>query len=360
MNYTNIIKGLFLLLFIATSAYYLLIKSELYESKSALMVRDISTAPTGDSLGLSLLGMGSSSQLQDSMVVEEYLLSLDVFYTLDQQFQLIKHFKSEKLDIIERLSEDATMEEVLEFYRKRLKIVYDESSGILHVAYAHTDPATAKAILEFLIERVEEQINEFNRRKARKQLKFIRSQYVKAKEKMDTSATQLENYQNDHELLDPTTTAASSSAIIANLEAQLTEKKTELSSMRGYLNENNYEIIKIKGEIRSIKRSIKEKKKSLSGTKDQSLNKELFAYERLKMAYEFDIEVYKNLLIQLETAKIDAAKSAKTLSVVSAPNRPDGYTYPDKPKVFVTILSIFLLLYGIVMMLIGIIRDHKE
>jgi len=354
------IRIVFVILFVVTSVYVLVLKSELYESKSALMVRDMSATPTGSSLGLSLLGMGSSSQLQDSMVVEEYLLSLDVFLTLDQEFHLIKHFKSDQIDIIERLPEDATMEESLEFYRKRLQIVYDESSGILHVAYAHTDPVVAKEILEFLIKRVEEQLNEFNRRKARKQLKFIKLQYKKAKEKMDASSLQLERYQDEHEFLDPTTDAASSSAIIANLEAMLTEKQTELSSLRGYLNDNNYEIIKIKSEISSIKKSIKQKKKGLSGKNNKSLNKEMFEYERLKMAFEFDIEVYKNIMIQLETAKIDASKAAKTLSVVSAPNKPDGYTYPDKPRAFMTIFMVFLLLYGITMMLLGIIRDHKE
>ena len=353
-------RALFIVNFVLLTSYYLFVKAELYESKAALVVRDLSSSASPEGFGLSLLGMGTSSQLQDSLVVEEYLLSLDVFILLDRKFELIEHFKGEDLDVVERLSSDVTMEKVLEFYRQRLLVDYDETSGILHVAYAHTSPKTAKAILEFLIEHVEEQLNEFNRRKARKHLRFIESQYLKQKEKMDGSSAALERYQDEHQLLDPKNSALSSSSIIANLEASLTEKRTKLSAMRGYLNENNYEIKQIKSEIRSIKQSIVRKKKALSGSDKTRLNKILFEYERLRMAFEFDVEVYKNTLIQLETTKIDAAKEAKTLSVVSKPNLPDGYTYPNKPKVFITILIVLLLIYGIVSMLAAIIRDHKE
>ncbi|RUA00706.1 MAG: hypothetical protein DSY88_10440 [Candidatus Poseidoniales archaeon] len=86
----------------------------------------------------------------------------------------------------------------------------------------------------------------------------------------------------------------------------------------------------------------------------------LLEYEKLKMQLEFDTEVYKNALIQLETTKLDVLKEAKTLSTVSKPNLPDGYTYPNKPKVFITLVIVILLMYGIFSMLGAIIRDHKE
>ena len=88
--------------------------------------------------------------------------------------------------------------------------------------------------------------------------------------------------------------------------------------------------------------------------------KVLFEYEKLKMQLEFDKEVYTNALVQLETIKLDALKAAKTLSVVSKPNLPDGYTYPNKPRVFITLVIVMLLMYGIFSMLGAIIKDHKE
>ena len=355
-----VVRTLFLTLFTLTTIYFMFIKSELYVSESALIVKDLNKAPSAAGLEFSLLGMGGDSQLQDSKVLEEYLRSLDFFTLIDKQFSLRKHYSSDALDFIERMPKDATIEEDLEFYRSRLHIEYDEVSGILHIAYAHTDPKTAQAILKFMMAQVETQLNVFNHRNAEKRLHFIAEEFAKEKEKLAQATQAMEAYQNKHMLLDPNNAAASSSTIIATLEASLTEKNIELANLRGYLNENNYEIKKTKGEIRSIKRSIAKKRKALSGNENNRLNKTLVDYGKLKMAVEFETEIYKSTLLQLESTKIDVAKEAKTLSIVSAPNLPEGYTYPNKPKIMITIVIVFFLLYGIFTMLAAIIRDHKE
>jgi capsular polysaccharide transport system permease protein len=138
------------------------------------------------------------------------------------------------------------------------------------------------------------------------------------------------------------------------------QKKIEYATMSSYLKEDTYELKALQKEIEEISRSITKERKSLTGTSDDRLNKVLFGYEKLKLQLEFDIEVYKNALIQLETKKLAVLQEAKTLSILTQPNLPDGYTYPDKPKSFITLLFMTLLLYGIVSMLGAIIRDHKE
>lgn len=354
------IRFLFTALFLLSAFYVLLIKSELYESKTALIVKDLQSSAPVDNLGLSLLGVGASSQLQDSMIVEAYLKSLDVYQAVDRKFHLTEHYKSSALDFISRLASDATEEEVLEFYNKHLLIAYDETSGILNIAFAHVERAKAREILAFLVQQVEGQINELNRRKARKQLEFIETEYEKAKQKMEGSSQKLEAYQNQHLLLDPNAEATTSGGIIAQLEATLMQKKIEYATMSSYLKEDTYELKALQKEIEEISHSIAQERRSLTGTSDDRLNKVLFGYEKLKLQLEFDIEVYKNALIQLETKKLAVLQEAKTLSILTQPNLPDGYTYPDKPKSFITLLFVTLLLYGIVSMLGAIIRDHKE
>lgn len=356
----SLIPMFFLSVFVCLSIYHLIIRKELYESQTALLVRDMSQSSSASSLGMSLLGIGNSSQVQDSMIAQEYLGSLDVYKLLDAKFQLTQHYKSDELDFIERLSDNATQEDVLEFYRSRLVLHYDEVSGILHIGYAHVQAQKSQEILVFLVEEVEKQINEFNRKKAKKELSFIEQEYEKAKEKMNNSAQKLEAYQNEHLLLDPTAQASASSGVISQLEATLTQKNIEFETVKSYLNEDSYELKALANEIKEIKNSINKNKKELTGTSKERLNRVLFEYEKLKLQFEFDTEVYKNALIQLETTKIEVAKSAKTLSIISAPNLPDGYTYPDKFKAFITILLLTLLAYGIFSMLVAIIKDHKE
>ena len=357
---TTKVRLFFLVLFLVVTTYYMGIKSELYESTTALMVRSLNQSSPVSSLGLSFLGMGNSSQLQDSMIVEVYLKSLDMYKQVDAKFALTKYYESDAVDFVERLSKNATTEEILKVYNKHLIIFYDEKSGILNISFLHTDPKKAKEIVEFLVARVGYQINEFNRRKAQKQLKFVESEYKKSKVKMDEAAQKVEAYQNKHLLIDPTAEVTSKGTIIAELEAQLTQKKLAYATKKRYLNSGNFELVSLKNQIKELKISIKNAKKKLTGNEKGRLNKIVFAYEQLKMQFKFATEVYKNALLQLETTKVEVAKNDKTLSIIIKPDLPDGYTYPDKPRVFITILILTLLLYGIFSMLGSIIKDHKE
>jgi len=352
-------KNVFLVVFIILTSYFLIIKTVLYESSATLLVRDLSSKSDA-SLGLSLLSGSSSTQLQDSMIIEQYLLSHDVFSLLDQEFKLTEHYKSDSLDIIQRATQNATIEDILEFYHSRILITYDEVSGLLKVSYSHSSSKKAQDILEFLLKKVEFDLNEFNRRKAKKQLEFIMLEHKKNKTNMDLSSKKLELYQNTHYLLDPTNEATSITSIVANLESTLTQKKIDLSTKKSYLNSNNYEVVSLKREIKEIEKSIKATKDVLTGKGSEKLNKFLFEYETLKMQFDFDIQVYTASLLQVETTKLEALKEAKTLSILSKPNLPDGYTYPNKPRVFITILITLLLFYGIFSMLLTIIKDHNE
>jgi capsular polysaccharide transport system permease protein len=315
----NSVKIFFIAIFFVLSAYFMLIRSELYESKTALIVRDMNSA-SSSSVGVSLFTKANTTQLQDSQVVREYLLSLELFELLDEKFHLTKHYKSDELDIVQRVQWYHHKEDVLEFYRSRLLINYDELSGILHIAFSHTDPKKAQEVLAFMVKQVEYELNEFNRRKAKKQITFIEKEYKENKQKMEASSLKLEEYQNEHLILDPTAIATSSNRIIAEMEAELIKKKIEYSTKKDYLNDDNYEVINLKNEIKEIELSLLNSKKSLTGDNKNRLNKVLFEYEKLKIQFDFDTEVYKNILLQLETLRIDALKEAKTLSVVSKPN----------------------------------------
>lgn len=354
------IQLFFIVVFLLLNLYYLVIKSELYESRTSLFVKDLLSNSSTSSLGLSLLGAGVSSQTQDSKIIEEYLLSLDMYKLLDEQFHLSEHYKSNAIDFVQRLYFQAKQEDFLEMYNNHLKVYYDETSGIITISFLHTDPKKSQEVLEFLVQKVESQINEINRKISQKKLTFVEEEYKKAKLKMDSSSKQLEEYQNTHLLLDPASQANAASGVISQLEATLVQKDIEYSTAKSYLNENSYELQALKKEIDEIKKSIETQKKELSGNSKDRLNKVLFEYEKLKLQFNFDTEVYKNALLQLESTKIEVSKEAKILSVISMPNIPDGYTYPNKPKVFVTILVVILMLYGIIALLISIIRDHKE
>ncbi len=358
MRFLSIKKTVFFILFISLAIYILFIKSELYESSSSVVIKNLESKQSD--LGLSLFVSGTTSSMQDSKIVETYLSSFDELQKLDKIFGLKKHYSSEKVDPVDRLYSWSKKEDFLKLYRKRLQLMYDEMSGILNIGFLHTDPKTAKAIVEQLIRDANEQINIYNKTVAQKQLSFIQKQVEANKKELEESIKALEKFQNSHTLLDPTQDAQTKHSLVAALESGLIEKKAKLNELRNYMNEESFEIIRLKHEIAEIERTLKKIRQNMANPKKEALNTYIFEYERLKNLVELNKELYKQSLLQLESIKADLHKNSKTLLVLTKPYLPDGYAYPQKAKAILTLALILGLLYGIVSLIEAIIKEHFD
>jgi capsular polysaccharide transport system permease protein len=340
-------------------AYVLLIQSELYRSSSSIIIKDINSNQVSE-FDLSLFGVNSTSQMQDSKVIETYLSSHELLEKINDKFSLRKHYESNKVDLLDRLSQSDTKEEFLELYLQRIEIQYDELSGILHIGFLHTDPNIAKKILEYILKAAEDQINIYNQQNAKKYLAFAKESVDKNKISLDNAINELEKYQNKNLVLDPTSSAESKSAIISSLEADLVKKNAYLQQIKSYMSGESFEVKNLQTEIESLEKSLKNTKSTLTGQDDTRLNLILFDYEKLKNQVEFDKEKYKQSLVQYEIAKNELDKDAKTLQIVVNPNLPDGYSVPNKPKSLIDIIIVLGLLFGITSLIIAIIKDHKD
>lgn len=349
----------FLGLFFITVFYLLFIESSLYRSSASVIVRDINTKPTSG-FDLSVLGAGTSSQMQDSKVLEAYLMSFDVLTRLENVFHLKDYYHSDAIDPLHRLYGFSTNEDFLHTYQSHLHVQYDEVSGIMTIAFDHTDANSAKAVVEFLIQHAEEQLNFYNHLRAERQLGFIKEQVQKNRLSLDAAIATLEQYQNSHKLIDPMSEITTKNTIIAQLEGELVQKRAALALMKHYMNNDSYDVKKLKTEILTMEEALKRNKAKLSGTQKDKLNKTFFEYEKLKSQVEFAKEVYAQGLTQLELATVEASQMAKALVVLTQPTLPDGIASPQYFRSLFTLIILFSLSYGIVMLLLGIIKDHKD
>jgi capsular polysaccharide transport system permease protein len=101
-------------------------------------------------------------------------------------------------------------------------------------------------------------------------------------------------------------------------------------------------------------------KKDLANPNKKALNAYIFEFERLKNLVEFNKELYKQSLLQLEQLKVQANQNSKMLLEVTKPFVPQGYMYPQKLKDMITLTLVLLLLYGIISLIQAIIKEHID
>lgn len=348
----------FLLLLLMGIVYVIFIKDELYVSNSSIVVKDLGQNSSQD-IGIGMLNIGVSTQVQDANVVETFLRSYDVLKEVDSVFQLENYYHHTH-DPFHRLYSFSSQEYLLYLYRHDLAVDYDDKSGIITVSFAHTNPKTAQKITSFLIQKADEQLNLYNHRNAQKQLSFVRT-LVKQKESiMNESIGNLETYQNQHKIFDPETDAATMNSMLANLEALEVQKESERNQLLRYMNNESFDIVRLNNEIEETKQQITKLKESMTGENAKKLNRTMVEFQRLKAQAEFDKKIYEESLTQLSLAQIDVSRQAKTLLVLTEANLPDTYTYPRKWIIIINLIVIFGLLYGITLQMAAIIKDHKD
>ncbi len=363
----TILKLFFTAIFLLIASYIVYIESERYESVSITILKDLSKSQEMD-LGSMLLGQ-TSTTMQDSKILELYIRSNEMFEFLDKEYNLSTYYISEKLDPVQRLYQDtdlpfylASRENLMKRYNGDLFIIFDEPSGTLSLSFVHIDKHISKQILQSIIKRSDEIINQFAKENAEVALHFIRKQVNKNKILFIDSIKQLINYQNKHHTIDPNLDVERKSLILANLESELIKIQVDYNSKAKTRNLNSTEMKFLKETEHNIKKSILEIKKQLAGSSDNlnELNTNVFDFELLKSEMEFNKEIYRQTLINQEELKIEVSQNAKHLIVVSAPTLADSYTYPNKPWDIFTLAIILLFLYSILMTIITIIRDHKD
>lgn len=353
------IRKVFISVLLLSLIYVLFIESERYKSESSILLKDLNSNQAVG-LDLSLFGTTPSTQMQDSKVLETYLKSYEVLEKLDNKFNLREYYKSDELDTLNKLSKNSTREDFLEIYLKNIDIFYNEVSGIITISFLHTSRKSSKEILEFILKEAEEKINKYNEINAKKSMAFISKSLQQNKLSLDSAIKDLEEYQNNNLVLDPTSNAQSKTAIISSLEATLVQKQAELEQLNHYMSDNSFDVQNLKNEIVAIKSSIETAKKKLIGNSNDRLNKVLFEFERLKSIVEFETEKYKQSLLQYEMVKNDIEKDAKTLQIISKPNLPDGHTIPNRPLDILDIVIALGLIFGVVSLIISIIKDHRD
>ncbi|WP_445360355.1 hypothetical protein ACJJIL_17570 [Microbulbifer sp. EKSA005] len=344
------------------STYYLFWVSERYVSNAQLIVKDsASSQAASPALGLLIPGMGSDNQ--DAFLVVNYIQSLDMALYLDEKLKLADYYKSDSYDIFSRLATDATQEDYLNYYRDHIGIFHDEATGIITIEMQAFDPTFAKLLVETVIQKSEDFVNEISNQLADKQVAFVKNEVDLAQVKLRSTKQEILDFQNNHKVVSPEELTKGISTIIQGLEARLAEQRANLTAAKSYLNADSSQVVSMQADIDALESQIEIEKVRLVGIGEeegeQRLNFLGAHFQNLELDLQFATDAYAASLKALEAARMEASGKLKHLMVVTKPSMAEKAEYPHKLYNLVSLGIILLMLYGIGKMLVVTIRDHR-
>jgi capsular polysaccharide transport system permease protein len=348
---------------LATAVYLFVFAADRYVSESVVIVRQegaTMSMPTGVDALSSMFGSSMASR-EDQYMLEAHVLSMDMLRQVDEKLDLRQAYSEPKLDFIFRLSRNATQEEFLEYYRSRLQITVDDSSGLLTIRTQGFEPQIAKAVNEQVVAISERFINESSHRLARDQMAYAESELQSARASLDDTRNHILRFQEEYGILDPTAQAVANTGLTAELQAMLAKHEAELKGLQAYLNDDAPQINALQAQIAGIRQQLNDERlSSVKNADGKSLNMIAGEYQELLAELEFKSDAYKAALTGLETARIESTRKLKSLVLVESPALPESAAYPRRLYTLVALAMGLVLLYGIVRLIVATIEDHME
>ncbi len=358
----NLQIGLIFVPWLAAAAYLHLLAADRYVSESIVAIRSEGqqAMPVGMDALSALFGSTSASR-EDQHMLSAHILSMDMLRQVDAQLDLRKEYSRPKLDFIFAMDEDATQEEFLEYYRKRVEVELDADSGLLTIRTQGFTPELAQAVNRLVVEISERFINESSHRLARDQMSFAEGELEKARATLDEVRARLTDFQRQHGVLDPSAQAMANTGLTAELQAALARQEAQLKGLQAYLNDDAPQIQAIQAQIAGLRAQLDtERLRGLTNDEGESLNVLVGDYQELLAELEFVQDAYRGALVALETARIESTRKLKSLVLVESPALPESAEYPRRAYTLFALLMGLTLVYGIGRLVVATIEDHQE
>ena len=339
--------------------YFYTMATPMYATKSAFVIQQAESPAPGGGLGGLLQGspLGTS---QDSITVQDYLESRDAMLRLDSDVGFKSHFESSAIDTIQRLPEGATNEQAYKVYQDRVTIAYDPTEGLLKMEVVAADPAVSQQFSEALIDYAEEQVDQMTERVREDQEKGARDSLADAEQKMAEAQERVVELQEKLGILSPESETQALMGQISGFETQLQEKRLQLQQLLDNARPNQARVDGVRGDIRRLESLISDLRSQLTEAQGPSGSLARITAE-LRMA-EVELQTRQALMQQsvqsLETARIEASRQVRYLSLSSRPIAPDEPTYPRKFENTLLALLIFSGIYLMASLTAAVLREQ--
>lgn len=338
--------------------YFTQVATPMYATKSEFIIQQAEPAAAS---GLGGLFQGTSmATQQDSISVQSYLGSREAMLRLDEEYGFREHFSDPSIDPLQRLGPNASLSDAYNIYTRRIELSYDPTEGLVRMEVVAASPEKSLEFSNALIGYAEEQVDHMTARLRRDQMSGAREVYESAENARNEALQVLTEIQSEAEVLDPAAENAALMSRIANLEQQRDQLTLELSSLldnpspnAARVNATQARIDRIDSQIVNVRNQITQ------GQQGRLSQTEISA--RLREAeenYQARLLLVQDALRSMESARQEANRQVRYLSMSVRPIPPDS---PSYPRAFENTAVAFLIFSGIYLMMAmtaAIIREQ--
>lgn len=331
-----------------------------YTSTVGFSVRKEQASPSVDVFG-GLFGSASSTA-SDTDILYDFIRSPDVVAKTDEALDIRGKFsRNWPRDFVFSFDPSGTLEDLTRYWRRQVKIYYDDSAGIITVRTSAFSPSDAKAIADEVFKASEQVVNSLSDQARQDATRQAQVELDKARGVLTDARQAMTAFRVKTRIVDPTADIGAQMSIMTALQSQLAEAQVQFDTLKQNARPQDQRVLQAEKRITSLKTQIEAERGKFGGDTAEGANyAQLMAdYERLKVDLEFAEGAHQTARMAYEAALASAQRQTRYLAAHVNPTEAQRSLEPDRPWLLALGGALAFVLWSILALVYYSIRDRR-
>lgn len=295
-----------------------------YEARATLIVQESETTGLDSvvaSLGLALPGgaEGGYGSLEYGQLAVMVLNSRIILDPLVKEFEII-----ERYGITENIR-TASRNAIL----NRTEFDYSRNTGVLTISYESIDPAYSSDMVNRMVELLNDWFLTRGGTTKQKQKELLENKLTEVSTEIADLENEIQDFQRRYGVLTVEELAATQSAVLSDLRAQLVLKEMEIKNYTQFSRIEDPELLRLQSERDNIQELVEQNEGRFGGLDLPSLSLD---FARMRMALDIQTRIFESLSEQYEITKL-TLESEPVFQILELAEAPDEKTSPSRSKI---------------------------
>lgn len=335
-----------------------------YASTVAFTVRQEEGGGGVDLLG-GLASFAGGAVSTDSDVLYAFIQSQQIVEGIAERIDLVGHYAQHwQVDPVFSLWPDATVEDLVWYWQRVVRVSYDQSTGLIELQALAFDPETAQALAQEIVYESQDMINALNEAARADAMRYAQAELAAAIDRLKETREALTRFRTRTQIVDPEADIQGRMGVLNTLQQQLAEALIELDLLRETTSRSDPRVTQATRRIEVIRDRIGQERENFAtadspdpdGADYPTLISE---YESLVVDREFAEESYTNALAALDAARSNAARQSRYLAAYIQPTRAEEARFPQSEMIVGLVALLALLIWAMAALIFYSLRDRR-
>lgn len=341
---------------VVASVYWGLVASRQYVSEAQFTLRSGESSPL-DALG-GFAGLATSRQAQDTQIIANYIRSPTIIADVAETIDLQKCFGRPEIDYFSRLSPNEPIEQLEKYWRKRVDVKIESSSGIVTVTVRAFTPEDSERLANTIVSLSEQLVNRMADRPRGEAATNAKTELDQAEKALREAASAMRDLRNAQGVLDAKVSAEGINKVVTALRLQLAETESAiLSAGRDVQGSPQVQVLKKRAE--ALRRQIADYSSQIAGAGGGvSMADRLNVLSTAQTDLDLARQRYADAATVYQAARVDLETQRAYIVTFLKPILAQDSLYPRRWVEWLIIVVPSLLLWGLLVTLVLKARDN--